>query len=92
MRCLNCKYDLRNLPEHRCPECGREFDPNDSTTFTLRHTRNRSGIWALVAIAIIFAIGWTLEWILHVPAAVVAFGAVPIVLIILIVLWLKSEH
>jgi hypothetical protein len=33
MRCLNCKYDLRNLAEHRCPECGREFDPNDATTF-----------------------------------------------------------
>lgn len=35
MRCLSCKYDLKNLrgAEHRCPECGREFDPNDSETF-----------------------------------------------------------
>ena len=30
VRCLSCKYDLTHLPEHRCPECGREFDPDDS--------------------------------------------------------------
>jgi hypothetical protein len=35
VRCLNCRYDLRNLGEHRCPECGREFDPTDPTTFSL---------------------------------------------------------
>src|SRR5262245_45460345 len=33
MRCLSCKYDLRNLPENRCPECGRVFDPSDSRTW-----------------------------------------------------------
>lgn len=33
MRCLSCHYDLRNLAEHRCPECGREFDPSDSSTY-----------------------------------------------------------
>ncbi len=33
MRCLSCKYDLRNLTENRCPECGRVFDPNDPRTF-----------------------------------------------------------
>jgi hypothetical protein len=37
MRCLSCHYDLKNLPENRCPECGRAFDPNDPTTF--RSTR-----------------------------------------------------
>lgn len=26
MHCLDCGYDLRNLPEPRCPECGRRFD------------------------------------------------------------------
>jgi hypothetical protein len=35
MRCLDCKYDLRKLSDHRCPECGREFDPNDPTTFEI---------------------------------------------------------
>lgn len=36
MRCLSCKYDLSNLSSgggHRCPECGRAFDPNDPATF-----------------------------------------------------------
>jgi predicted amidophosphoribosyltransferase len=33
MRCLSCKYDLSKLTEHRCPECGRAFDPEDPRTF-----------------------------------------------------------
>lgn len=27
-RCHNCGYDLRGLPEPRCPECGRAFNPH----------------------------------------------------------------
>ena len=36
MRCKNCHYSLANLtgPPHRCPECGREFDPDDPDTFS----------------------------------------------------------
>jgi hypothetical protein len=33
--CGHCFYDLRGLPEARCPECGRTFDPCDARTFTL---------------------------------------------------------
>jgi hypothetical protein len=33
MRCLSCKYDLSNLTEHRCPECGRAFDPHNPATY-----------------------------------------------------------
>ena len=33
MRCKTCHYSLLNLPEHRCPECGNAFDPNDPSTF-----------------------------------------------------------
>jgi len=36
MFCLGCKYPLDGLAEHRCPECGRPFDPADSTSFTLK--------------------------------------------------------
>jgi hypothetical protein len=32
-RCLACGYILDHLPEPRCPECGRPFDPGDPTTF-----------------------------------------------------------
>lgn len=41
MRCIDCGYDLRNLRSTTCPECGREFDPNDWYTFkTERHSIN----------------------------------------------------
>jgi len=26
-RCEKCNYDLRGLPEPRCPECGTPFTP-----------------------------------------------------------------
>lgn len=31
--CLQCGYDLRNLESHRCPECGRAFDPTKPSTY-----------------------------------------------------------
>ena len=33
-KCLGCAYILDYLPENRCPECGRTFDPDDPLTFT----------------------------------------------------------
>jgi hypothetical protein len=33
VRCKTCHYSLNGLAEHRCPECGREFDPNDAKSF-----------------------------------------------------------
>ncbi|MBU0639869.1 MAG: hypothetical protein KKB50_13455 [Planctomycetes bacterium] len=32
-RCLGCGYILEGLPENRCPECGRPFDPDDRQTY-----------------------------------------------------------
>ncbi len=32
-RCLGCGYIVDNLPEPRCPECGRGFDPADAHTY-----------------------------------------------------------
>lgn len=32
-RCLGCGYILNGLPENRCPECGRSFDPDDPETY-----------------------------------------------------------
>lgn len=33
MHCLDCGYALDGLTEHRCPECGRAFDPADEKTW-----------------------------------------------------------
>ena len=33
MYCLDCNYDLQHLSANICPECGRAFDPSDSSTF-----------------------------------------------------------
>lgn len=30
-RCARCRYDLTGLPANRCPECGAEFTPTDTT-------------------------------------------------------------
>lgn len=34
-RCLTCGYILDRLPEARCPECGRGFDPGDPATYVV---------------------------------------------------------
>ena len=50
-RCRGCDYQLRELLLSRCPECGREFDPNDPLTFRSRRTRQIKLRRAAVAIA-----------------------------------------
>jgi hypothetical protein len=40
MFCRDCHYNLAGLPQQRCPECGRAFDPLDATTF-VNSLRNR---------------------------------------------------
>jgi hypothetical protein len=42
-RCLGCRYPLRDLPANRCPECGRAFDPTDSSTTYLPGADARIG-------------------------------------------------
>lgn len=68
MRCLSCLYDLRNLAEHRCPECGREFDPNDPSTFcdpVAKTKKQRSSVYNLLIITgIVFVLFTFLMWIL----------------------------
>lgn len=42
--CITCKYDLRGLSEGRCPECGRQFDLADRSTYA--SSRKTSGLTA----------------------------------------------
>ena len=32
--CLDCRYFLDHLKSNECPECGREFDASDSSTYS----------------------------------------------------------
>jgi hypothetical protein len=46
-RCCGCNYIRDGLPELRCPECGRSFDPNDPMTYR-GHVEPRRADWAIV--------------------------------------------
>ncbi|HRY71506.1 MAG TPA: hypothetical protein P5304_26140 [Phycisphaerae bacterium] len=37
--CPQCRYDLRGLPEARCPECGRPFTPEEAGAAIARSQR-----------------------------------------------------
>jgi hypothetical protein len=52
VRCRACKYDLRDLTENRCPECGRAFDPKDATSFALDNPT--SVIWRTVSDVLLY--------------------------------------
>ena len=84
MRCLSCEYDLRNLTrsgaKHRCPECGRVFDPSDSKTFdsdTFALTNPRHVIGAalgLIGLALLLGLFFQLASGVH--AVYHSFGTV----------------
>ncbi|HSV13785.1 MAG TPA: hypothetical protein VLI90_05970 [Tepidisphaeraceae bacterium] len=50
--CLDCNYSLRDLPTPRCPECGREFDPADKTTFNPGRPVPTYAAWAVGPISL----------------------------------------
>ena len=65
--CRKCGYDLRGQAgdgAHRCPECGRGFDPADGKTFLTRPPRGAGWRWArrgvilLLAVGILLGMGW----------------------------------
>ncbi|GMU23403.1 MAG: hypothetical protein AMXMBFR13_34810 [Phycisphaerae bacterium] len=45
--CIRCGYHLHGLPENRCPECGRGFDPRDPRTFGTGRVPNVVKRWLL---------------------------------------------
>jgi len=45
-RCLGCGYILENLPAPRCPECGRKFDPANSSTYCMELKSGRKYLLA----------------------------------------------
>ena len=51
MFCLGCRYSLTGLDEHRCPECGRTFDPRDKTTFG--PSKKARSVWPAALLAVL---------------------------------------
>jgi hypothetical protein len=43
--CRKCRYPLRGLETHRCPECGRWFNPNDPKTMIVNGEVSRVSRW-----------------------------------------------
>ena len=53
--CRDCKYDLELLTSQTCPECGRPFDSNDSSTFASSLRRRIPWeAWASVACSVFY--------------------------------------
>jgi hypothetical protein len=46
-RCWTCGYRLDAIPSHRCPECGRAFDPDDPTTMNMIGPVSRLARWMI---------------------------------------------
>lgn len=98
-RCLTCGYVLLGLPEGRCPECGRDFDPNNPATYSTRPLFVRWKYWlpgfllaagggAVLYALLIFFAGWGVAVTIAAPFAVgaaVGYGcrARPFVLVLL---------
>ena len=75
VRCWGCNYILHGLQSRRCPECGREFDPDRPGTVNARRAIGSAGRavmrrtwWITVALAaaatgaIAFATRWPAVW------------------------------
>jgi hypothetical protein len=64
MFCRYCDYILDGLPSNRCPECGRNFDPDDPRTYRLRtpqSLRRRLVLAPLILLPIVAIATWVLR-------------------------------
>src|SRR5215207_7045524 len=64
--CLDCGYALHGLPEPRCPECGRAFDPLDPKTMNMGRELSELAKWVLGPV----------RW----PVSVMSYAAVAVAL------------
>ena len=64
--CLDCGYALHGLPEPRCPECGRAFDPLDPQTMNMGRELSELAKWVLGPV----------RW----PVSLMSWGAIAIAL------------
>jgi len=54
MRCKRCGYELQGLRDDRCPECGRSFDPDDSSSYLVKPVSGRGPlVFSVVALIMV---------------------------------------
>lgn len=64
--CRKCWYILDGLDRHRCPECGRTFDPADRRTYrTMSRRRWRLVMMRRVAVVLLALIAIATAWLYH---------------------------
>ena len=56
MFCRHCGYNLHGLPEDRCAECGREFDPKNRKSYSTHSGSLARRRWARRAVASFIAL------------------------------------
>src|SRR5579862_5721741 len=56
--CRHCGYNVHGLPENRCAECGRAFDPADRKSYAVRASSHGLRRWARRIVAALTA--WVL--------------------------------
>ncbi len=54
--CQNCGYNLSNLPENRCPECGEGFDPRELEGLLRGAISTRSVVLQLIFVPALIAV------------------------------------
>ncbi|HEY7118751.1 MAG TPA: hypothetical protein VH475_19335, partial [Tepidisphaeraceae bacterium] len=79
-RCLDCNYPLGGIDAHRCPECGRPFQPWDAGSMNVSGREYgafarfvlRPKLWPL-NLATVAAGAWTL-WLGRWPDGIVRYS------------------
>jgi hypothetical protein len=67
--CRSCGYDLSRTGEHRCPECGRRFDPEIRRTFATSRWRHKvpwivkAAAWLLLSLAFTACVLLLILWL-----------------------------
>lgn len=89
--CLGCDYELRGLPDPRCPECGKEFDRGKLLVGQYVRGRGRASWkqtwswrvtkWSLIAAVSAKVLAFAVYWVAHIlwgwpPPTVPTPGAV----------------
>ncbi len=63
--CLGCGYPLAASFHPQCPECGREYDPRDPTTYASRYGQDHSyrigGFTGTLCVPFVFMILYTIQ-------------------------------